>query len=373
MLRYLTAGESHGKALSAILEGVPAGLRISVKFINEELKKRQTGYGRGERMKIEQDVAEISSGLRGNETIGSPLSLLIKNKDKRIDELPKILSPRPGHADLAGAMKYGRRDMRDILERSSARETAARVAVGAICKQLLAKFGIDIFSHVILLGGIEAHTSALGFDEIKKIASDSSLRCADEAAEKLMREEIDSASSEGDTLGGIFEVIIIGQPPGLGSYVQWDRKLDARLAMSVMSIQAVKGIGVGAGFTYAKKRGSKVHDTIIYGGGRFKRKTNNAGGIEGGMTNGEPIILRGVMKPIPTLRRPLQSVDIITKKPTKAIIERADVCAVPSCAVIAEAVSAYEMANAFLEKFGSDAMAEIKKNYQSYIRMLERF
>jgi chorismate synthase len=373
MLRYLTAGESHGKALVAILEGMPAGLRVSIEFVNEELKKRQVGYGRGDRMKIESDAAEFISGLRNNETIGSPLSLLIKNKDARIDELPKIHSPRPGHADLAGAMKYGRRDMRDILERSSARETAARVAVGAICKQLLAELGIDIFSHVILIGGIDVHTSSLSYDEIKKIASASSLRCADKTAEKLMCEEIDNAASEGDTLGGIFEVIITGQPVGLGSHVQWDRKIDARLATALMSIQAVKGVEIGTGFAMGKKRGSKVHDAIVYEDGKFKRLTNNAGGIEGGITNGEPIILRGAMKPISTLRRPLESVDIITKKPTKATVERADVCAVPSCSVIAEGVSALEIANAVLEKFGTDSMAEIKKNYQGYLKTLEKF
>lgn len=373
MLRYLTAGESHGKALVAILEGMPAGLKVSIDFINGELKKRQTGYGRSERMKIESDIVEILSGLRNNETIGSPISLLIKNKDARIDELPKIHSPRPGHADLAGAIKYGRRDMRDILERSSARETAARVAIGAVCKQLLVEFGIDIFSHVMLLGGVEAHTSSLSFAEIKKIASASSLRCADKTAEKLMRGEIDNAANEGDTLGGVFEVIITGQPPGLGSHVQWDRKIDARLAMTIMSIQAVKGVEIGVGFAFAKRRGSKVHDVITYKNGSFKRLTNNAGGTEGGITNGEPIILRGVMKPISTLKRPLESVDIITKKRTEATVERSDVCAVPSCAVIAEEVCAYEIANAFLEKFGSDSIAEIKKNYQNYQKMLEKF
>jgi len=369
----MTAGESHGKALVAILEGMPAGLKVSVNFVNEELKKRQTGYGRGERMKIEADSAEILSGLRNNETIGSPVSLLIKNKDARIDELPKIHSARPGHADLAGAMKYGRRDMRDILERSSARETAARVAVGALCKQLLEEFGIDVFSHVVLLGGIEAHMSDLSFDDIRRMASASSLRCADEAAEKLMREEIDSAAGDGDTLGGIFEVVITGQPAGLGSHAQWDRKIDARLARGVMSVQAVKGVEIGGGFDLGKKRGSKVHDAITYKDGKFVRKTNNAGGIEGGITNGEPIILRGVMKPISTLKKPLESVDIITKKTTKATVERSDVCAVPSCAVIAEEVCAFELADLLLEKFGSDSVSEIKKNYQNYIKALEKF
>lgn len=373
MLRYLTAGESHGRALLAILEGMPAGLRISVDFINGELKKRQSGYGRGDRMKIESDIAEILSGLRNNETIGSPISLLIKNTDSRIDELPKIHSPRPGHADLAGAMKYGRRDMRDILERSSARETAARVAVGAICKILLAEFGIDLFSHVIHIGGIDAHTSSLALSDIKKISSASTVRCADKAAEKLMCEEIDKASGEGDTLGGIFEVIITGQPAGLGSHVQWDRKLDARLAMSVMSIQAIKGIEIGAGFASAKRMGSKTHDEIIYQDGRFVRPTNNAGGIEGGITNGEPIIVRAAMKPISTLRKPLKSVDIITKAGTNAAVERSDVCAVPSAAVVAEGTCAFEIAKAILEKFGSDSLAEISKNYQNYLKMLEKF
>ncbi len=373
MLRYFTAGESHGKAIVAILEGMPAGLKISKASVNEELRKRQTGYGRGDRMKIEADSVSILSGLRNNETIGSPVTLMIKNKDSRINELPKVHSPRPGHADLAGAMKYGRRDMRDILERSSARETAARVAVGALCKQLLEKFGIGVFSHVVLLGGIDAHTSSLEFAEIERLASESPLRCADKTAEKLMKSEIDSASSEGDTLGGVFEVIMTGVPPGLGSHVQWDRKMDARLAMAVMSIQAVKGVEIGAGFAVAKKRGSKVHDAIVYKDGTFRRSTNNAGGIEGGMTNGEPIILRGAMKPIATLRRPLESVDIITKKSTKAAVERADVVAVPSCAVIAESVCAVEAANAFMEKFGSDSMAEMKRNYQNYIKALGRF
>lgn len=373
MLRYLTAGESHGRALLAILEGMPSGLEISSDFINNELKKRQSGYGRGERQKIEADTAEILSGLRNGETIGSPISLLVKNADARIDELPKIHSPRPGHADLAGAMKYGRRDMRDILERSSARETAARLAVGAVCKILLAKFEIDIFSHVVHIGGIDAHTSAMGLSDIKNTASGSVLRCADKAAEKLMCEEIDKASNDGDTLGGIFEVVITGQPAGLGSHVQWDRKLDARFAMGIMSIQAIKGVEIGSGFSLAKRMGSKSHDEIIYKNGKFGRLTNNAGGIEGGIANGEPIIVRAAMKPISTLKKPLKSVDIITKDPANAAFERSDICAVPSASVVAEGVCAFEIANAFLEKFGSDTLWEITKNYQNYARMLEKF
>ena len=373
MLRYLTAGESHGRALLAILEGMPAGLKISVDFINNELKKRQSGYGRGERQKIESDTAEILSGLRSSETIGSPISLLVKNADSRIDELPKIHSPRPGHADLAGAMKYGRRDMRDILERSSARETAARVAVGAVCKMLLLEFGIDIFSHVTHIGGIDAHTSSMSLSDIKRVASNSVLRCADKAAEKLMCEEIDKAAADGDTLGGIFEVIIIGQPVGLGSHVQWDRKADARLAMGIMSIQAIKGVEIGSGFSLAKRMGSKAHDEIIYKAGSFQRSSNNAGGIEGGITNGEPIIVRAAMKPISTLKKPLKSVDIITKEETSAAVERSDICAVPSASVVAEGVCAFEIAALFLEKFGSDSLAEIIKNYQNYMKMLEKF
>lgn len=373
MLRYLTAGESHGKALLAILEGMPAGIRVSADFINSELKKRQSGYGRGDRMKIESDTAEILSGLRNGETIGSPISLLIKNTDSRIDELPKIHSPRPGHADLAGAMKYGRRDMRDILERSSARETAVRVAVGAVCKVLLAEFGIDIFSHVIHIGGIDAHTSSLSLADIKKKASGSILRCADKAAEKLMCEEIDKSSNEGDTLGGIFEIIITGQPAGIGSHVQWDRKLDARLAMAIMSIQAVKGVEIGSGFSLARRMGSKSHDEIIYRDGRFGRATNNAGGIEGGITNGEPVIVRAAMKPISTLKKPLKSVDIITKEVSAAVVERSDICAVPSASVVADGVCAFEVSALFLEKFGSDSLAEITKNYQNYMKMVEKF
>jgi len=373
MLRYLTAGESHGKALLAILEGMPAGLKISVDFINEDLKKRQSGYGRGDRMKIESDTAEVLSGLRNNETIGSPIAIMIKNADARIDELPKIHSPRPGHADLAGAMKYGRRDMRDILERSSARETAARVAVGAVCKILLAEFGIDVFSHVTHIGGIDAHTSGLSLADIKIASAASVLRCADKAAEKLMCEEIDKASSEGDTLGGIFEVVVTGQPAGLGSHVQWDRKLDARLAMAVMSIQAIKGVEIGEGFSLARRMGSKAHDEIVYKTGKFTRLTNNAGGIEGGITNGEPVILRAAMKPISTLVKPLKSVDIITKEASGAAVERSDVCAVPSAGVVAEEVSAFEIACVLLEKFGADSLAEISKNYQNYLKMLEKF
>lgn len=374
MLRYLTAGESHGKALLAILEGMPAGLKISADFINGELKKRQSGYGRGDRMKIEFDTAEILSGLRNNETIGSPIAVMIKNADAGIDELPKVHSPRPGHADLAGAMKYGRRDMRDILERSSARETAARVAVGAICKILLAEFGIDIFSHVTHIGGIDVHIKSLtSLADIKNASAVSSIRCADKAAEKLILAEIDKASSEGDTLGGIFEVVVTGQPAGLGSHVEWDRKLDARLAMAVMSIQAIKGVEIGDGFSLAGRMGSKSHDEIVYKSGKFARLSNHAGGIEGGITNGEPIILRAVMKPIPTLSKPLKSVDIITKEASRAAVERSDVCAVPSAGVVAEGVSAFEIAAALLEKFGADSLAEISKNYQSYMKMLEKF
>ena len=371
MLRYLTAGESHGKSLMAILEGMPAGLKISKAFIDRELARRQRGYGRGGRMKIEKDSVRILSGTRKQETIGSPLAVIIDNRDSSIDRMPTIFSPRPGHADLAGALKYDRSDIRDILERSSARETAVRVAVGAICKLLLAELGIDIAGHVATLGKVEAHTGELDFSDIKKAARASTLGCADRFSEGLMRKEIDRARKEGDTLGGSCEIIIVGHPPGLGSHVQWDRKIDARLAMALMSIQAVKAVEIGSGISSAAMRGSQVHDPIAYGRGRFLRSTNNAGGIEGGMTNGKPIIARVYMKPISTLRRPLDSVNIKTKKKTKASVERSDVCAVPSCAVIAENISAYVMAALCLEKFGSDSLRELKANYASYLKMLK--
>jgi len=342
MLRYLTAGESHGECLVAILEGMVAGLGVDKKFIDNELTRRQIGSGRGNRMKIEKDEVKILSGIRKNETIGSPIALMIKNKDFSIDKLPVIRCPRPGHADLAGAVKYNRCDVRDVLERSSARETAARTAVGAVCKLLLMEFGIKIKSRVTMIGG---------------------------------GKEIALARKKGDTLGGIFEVTATGVPVGLGSFAQSDRRLSAKLAAALMSIQAIKGVEIGMGFESAKKFGSEVHDAIFYdkAKGEFYRKTNNAGGIEGGISNGQPIVVRCAMKPISTLLNPLPSVDISTKKPQKATVERSDICAVESAAVVAEAVLAFELANAFEEKFGCDCLSEMKRNFNGFIKQVKAF
>ena len=348
MLRYLTAGESHGECLIAILEGMIAGLCVDKQFIDKELARRQLGAGRGNRMKIEKDQVKILSGLRKNEAIGSPISLMIKNKDFSIDRLPVVTCPRPGHADLSGAIKYNRDDARDILERSSARETAARTAVGAICKLLLEEFDIDVKSRVIAIGGVPAG--------------------------RIAEERIVSAEKKGDTLGGIFEVIAAGAPVGLGSYVQADRRLNSKLAGALMSIQAIKGVEIGLGFESAKRFGSEVHDAIFYDKSKgFYRKTNNAGGLEGGVTNGQPIVARCAMKPISTLLNPLASVDIKTKKQAKATVQRSDICAVESAAVVAEAVVAFELANAMLEKFGGDSLGEMQRNYEGYIKQVKAF
>ena len=374
MLRYLTSGESHGKCMLAILDGMPAGLKVEESLVNEDLSRRMAGYGRGARMKIEADKAEILSGLRRSRTIGSPLAVMIRNVDQSIDKLPIILDPRPGHADLAGAIKYGFSDVRDVLERASARETVARVSVGAICKMLLAEFGIRIASHVLVIGNVESRPSELGFRQIVTLSEKSPVRCADSAASRLMKKEIDMAAAEGDTLGGVFEVIINGVPPGLGSYAQWDRRLNGILAGAMMSIQAVKGVEFGAGFNIATKRGSMVHDEIFYSKYEgFFRKTNNAGGIEGGMTNGEDIRIRACMKPIATLSKPLASVNIKTKKPFKATVERSDTCAVPAAGVIGEAVAAVEIANAMIEKFGGDSVSEMKRNFDGYLEQIKKF
>jgi chorismate synthase len=343
MLRFLTAGESHGKVLLGILEGVPAGLGVDKRFIDKELTRRQSGYGRGERMKIEKDKIEIVSGLVKSTTIGSPIGLLIKNKDFSIDNLPPLYFPRPGHGDLAGGLKYGFGDLRCVLERASARETAMRVAVGAICKILLEKFKIKVLSKVLSIGG--------------------------ESQEKGIREIIDQANQAKDTLGGIFEIIVKGVPVGLGSYVHYDRRLDALLAMALMSIPAIKGVEIGLGFVYADKFGSQVHDAIYYNKARgYYRLTNNAGGLEAGVSNGQDIVLRACMKPISTLGDPLDSIDIRTKKPHKAQVERYDTCAVYSASVVAEAVVAFEIAKVFLEKFGGDSIKEISRNFSSYIK-----
>lgn len=382
MIRYLTAGESHGPALVCIVEGLPANLLINLERVNLELFRRQQGYGRGRRQQIEKDKIDILSGIRFSKTLGSPVSFILPNKDwanwtsimaiETGDSKKTVTKPRPGHADLAGAMKYDFDDMRNVLERSSARETAMRVAAGAFAKELLYSFGIKIQSHIAQLGPIKAAAdSKLKLEHLNEIADKSPVRCLDKTAEKLMIDFIDKTKTEGDTAGGIIEIIISNVPPGLGSYVQWDRKLDAQLAQALMSIQAIKGVEIGAGFDAARLPGSKVHDEIYYQDNSFKRKTNNAGGIEGGMSTGENIVLRIAMKPIPTLMKPLFSVDIKTKEPYKAHIERSDVTAVPACSVIAEAVVAPVIANAFMSKFGSDTLEDIGTSYKSYLQRID--
>lgn len=383
MLRYLTAGESHGKGLVAILEGLPAGLKLSSEDIDQELRRRQAGYGRGKRMEIEKDKVEIISGVRMGRTLGSPIALLIKNLDwenwrqvmmvedrKAISQnVSPLTRPRPGHADLAGALKYNFDDLRNVLERASARETAVRVAVGAICRRLLSEFEIRIYSRVIQIGGIKDVHQWQPTEASYQMIEDSPLRCLNKRAETKMIALIDSAKEKGDTLGGVFEVIILNLPVGLGSYVQWDLKLDARLAYALMSIQAIVGVEIGLGFTAAEKFGSQVQDEIFHkqSENRFFRRSNNAGGIEGGMSNGEPIILRAAMKPISSLAQPLSSIDIVSKKLVKAMKERADVCALPAASVIGEAVAAFEIARAMREKFGGDSLTEIKRNYSGYL------
>jgi chorismate synthase len=392
-LRYITAGESHGKALSGIIEGIPSGLSLSSEDIDRDLKRRQGGYGRGGRMKIESDHAEIFSGVRWGKTIGSPITLLIENRDFKNwadgmssdpafeGSIPPVTKPRPGHADLTGAIKYDHHDVRNILERSSARETAMRVALGAIAKKFLSEFNINIGSFVVQIGKVEMQDTVYGRQDAGNLlslfekAERSPVRCPDEKASKRMVKLIDKAIKEGNSLGGIFEVFVAGAPIGLGSHIQWDGKLDGRLARALMSIQAIKGVEIGLGFEMGKRPGSEVMDEIFYnqGSGNFHRKTNNSGGIEGGMTNGMPIILRAAMKPIPTLRKPLRSVDIVTKTPIKAAYERSDICAVPAAAVVGEAMSALTIADAFLEKFGGDNMIETRRNYDSYMEHIKKF
>jgi chorismate synthase len=387
MLRFLTAGESHGKALVVILEGMPAGLRLDFDAITDQLRRRQTGYGRGRRMAIESDQAEVLSGVRAGETIGSPIALLIRNRDWEnwkqtmyaedgppADATgaprPIVTRPRPGHADLAGVIKYDRSDIRDVLERASARETAARVAAGAIARQLLGRFDVEIVSHVYSVNGIGLDTPLrVTFEAARGIGAESALHCADPEAEVRMIAEIDRCRDAGDTAGGAFEVIARGLPVGLGSYVQWDRKLDGRLAQAMMSIPAIKGVGIGIGPAAASIPGSRMHDEIIPAPGRTKppigvaRPTNNAGGLEGGVTNGEDLRVAGFMKPIATLMKPLRSVDLTEMNEAPAVIERSDVCAISAAAVVAEAVVCLTLADAFLEKFGADSLGEIQRNY----------
>jgi len=381
MLRFLDAGESHGKCLLGIIEGFPAGLSLNEENINLNLKRRQGGYGRGERMQIEQDRVEILSGLVEGKTIGSPLGLMIKNKDWenwKEKEFPPLTISRPGHADFAGAIKYGFKDVRKVLERASARQTAMRVAIGSVASSLLEEFNIEIYSYVLRIGQVKANRIASFNREVKEEINKSPVYCIDGIASIGMCREIDRAREKGDTLGGVFEVIITGVPIGLGSYVEWDRRLDARLASAFMSIPGVKVVEIGEGVEASKKKGSDVHDEIFAQEEsqkdyfRYYRKTNRAGGIEGGITNGEDVVVRTYIKPIPTLINPLRSINFATKKETKAIYQRSDICVVPAASVVGEAVAAWEIAAAFLEKFGGDSLLEIKENYKNYRKRLQK-
>ena len=386
MLRYLNAGESHGKSLLAVLEGVPAGLLLTPDMVNQDLARRQKGYGRGGRMRLEEDRVEFVCGVRKGQTLGNPIGLMIANKDwenwkevMAVEPGPvpaeKVVTrPRPGHADLVGAIKYAHRDIRNVLEKASARETAIRVAVGGVAKALLAQFGMRVLSYTTEIGGVEARRCEdplVAFEQ----AEASEVRSPDPEAGARMVERIRTAKHRGDTLGGVFEAVVTNPPIGLGSYSQWDRRLGARLAMAVMSIQAMKGVEIGMGFEAARRFGSEVHDDIYYeqGGKGFIRKTNNAGGLEGGITNGEPIVLRAAMKPISTLYSPKKSVDIETKQPFDATVERSDICTVPAAGVVGEAVVAFEIANAMIEKFGGDSLEEMKRNYHAYQEYVKAF
>jgi chorismate synthase len=389
MLRFTTAGESHGRSLVAIIEGLPAGLPVDQEAIDYELRRRQLGYGRGGRMKIERDHADILTGVRHGLTLGSPVTLLIENKDwpnwtevmaaEPRDLAPeksrRLKRPRPGHADLAGGLKYDVRDLRNILERASARETTARVACGALAKQLLAAFGVEVRSHVIQLGGIPGTPLELGWTEIAAIPDDAPLHCADDDAQQKMIELIDETRKKGDTLGGIFEVVARGVVPGLGSHTSWDLKLDGLLAQAVMSIPAVKAVAIGAGAEASSLPGSEVHDEIAYNSEtrEFIRETNRAGGLEGGITNGEEIRVRGHLKPLSTLRRALRSVDIDTKEEESAAFERSDVTAVPAAGVIGESMVALVVARAMREKFGGDSLGEMKRNFDGYREQLRGY
>jgi chorismate synthase len=396
MLRFSTAGESHGPALVAILEGIPAGLQLTTAHINVQLARRQQGYGRGRRMQIERDEAELLSGIRAGETLGSPIAMVVRNRDwKNWQDIMNpelndgesagaarrraVTRPRPGHVDLSGMLKYDREDARDVLERASARETTARVAASAVCRRLLAEFGIRVDSHVVHLGGVDARRPDPMPEDLNAIADQSPLRTLDPEAEREMIARIDEAKRAGNTLGGVCEVICEGVPVGLGSHVSWDRKLDGRLAGALMSIPAVKGVEIGMGFAGARLPGSEVHDEIEWAPGRpttgnVRRRTNRAGGLEGGITTGEPLVVRVAKKPISTLMRPLGTVDLATGEPAAAVAERSDVTAVPAMGVIAEGVVALVVAQAFLEKFGGDSLRETRANYEAYVaRIGSRF
>ncbi len=393
MLRYSTAGESHGQGLVALVQGLPAGIPVDLEFINSELRRRQGGYGRGGRMKIETDDAEILSGVRRGQTIGAPVALLIRNRDWENwkDTLPvearevpeerqrKLTAPRPGHADLAGCLKYNLHDARFVLERASARESAARVAAGALAKLLLRVFDIEVWSHVIAVGGVVLRAE-VSFEQIRDVATRaepawSGLRCADPETEAAMKAEVDKALRTGDSVGGIFVVVARGVPPGLGTHANWDERLDGLLAQAVMSLQAVKAVEIGTGVENAVSFGSSVQDPIAYNRELpgFIRRANRAGGIEGGISNGEEIVVRGYLKPISTLRRPLESADLVTKESVQAAYERSDVCVVPAAGVGGEAMVALVLARCFLEKFGGDSLQEIQRNYRGYLEQLRNF
>lgn len=390
MLRFETAGESHGECLIATLTGLPAGVPVSVQAVDRELRRRQQGYGRGGRMKIETDHAEIVSGVRHSQTIGSPVAILIRNRDWQnwTESLPvedtegseekkkPVTRPRPGHADLAGGLKYNFHDARYILERASARETTARVAAGALAKAFLEQFGIGILSHVIAIDGVRLERRAT-WDEIAALndREDTLLGCVDDAVEQKMKEPVDEAYRTGDTVGGVFEVVAHNVPPGLGSHICWDTRLDGRLAQAIVSIQAVKGVELGDAIEGAAAFGSRVQDTIGYDpeGRRFTRGSNRAGGLEGGITNGEDVVVRGLLKPISTLRRPLESVDFATRAPALASYERSDVCVVRAAGVIGEAMTGLVVAAAFLEKFGGDSLRESRRNLEAYLQQVKDF
>jgi chorismate synthase len=385
-LRWSTAGESHGPELVAIVEGIPAGMALLAEEVDDDLARRQRGYGRGGRMKIETDRVRLLAGVRGGETLGGPIALGITNRDHDnwagrmgaapFPEPPEALTrARPGHADLAGGLKYDRHDLRDILERASARETAARVAVGAVCRRLLSALSADVFGHVVAIGQVRANVSGMPFDQIRARSRASDLACADPEAEQAMRAAILETSHAGDTLGGTFEVVATGIPPGLGSHVQWDRKLDGALAQALMCIHAIKGVEIGIGFEAARLRGSEVHDPIGYDAETraFTRPSNRAGGLEGGITNGMPVVCRAAMKPIATLKRALSSVDVKTKEIFVAAFERSDVCAVAAASVVGEAMVAITLAGALLEKLGGDSLGEVTENLANYQRRLAAY
>lgn len=389
MLEFMTAGESHGKGLTAVVAGIPSGLKVDVEVINRELRRRQSGYGRGGRMKIEKDRLEILSGVRFGRTLGSPVTFWIENRDWANWQVPmsieerevstqerrQVTRPRPGHADLAGALKYNARDLRDILERSSARETAARVAVGALARLFLREFGIEIASHTLSVGEVALPEEfPRSFEKLRLISEDPEIRCLDGETGRRMIEAIKTVHLAGDTIGGSFEVVAHRVIPGLGSHISWNKRLDGRLAQAVMSIPAVKAVEIGAGILTGRTPGSRVHDEIFYSlESGFWRTSNNAGGMEGGITNGEDVLVRGHIKPIPTLRKPLKSVEINTKEPFEAAYERSDTCVVPAAGVVGEAMVAIVLADAFLEKFGGDSLEEVRRNCEGYREQLRRF